>query len=107
MKIIYRMALTPLVFIYGVFILAAGTIFPVTLIVMMSFIGLLFYPFVSLFRAAGGDIGESMFDEPFIHEVEEECGTWIAHLAGATVHIWGAFYISWLWLVKGELFKLE
>lgn len=101
---IVRILLCPFVFISGLFILAAGTVlaFPFGFIVMFSFVGLLIEPFIWLFKQGGSNI---IGMEPmFADEVDNRA---LAHLLGLTIHIWGAFFVTYWYIKTGKLIVSE
>ena len=62
-RFLLRILLSPFIFLWGIFLLAAGTLFPLPLLVMISFFGFLLEPFIYLFRLSGSKINGI---DPFI-----------------------------------------
>lgn len=93
-----RVFLSPFIFLWGLFLLAAGTLFPITFLVMISFFGLLLEPFIWLFKKSGADINGI---EPFIYNTGNNA---LGHFLGLTIHIWGAFAVVYLYVKKGVIF---
>ena len=60
-----RVLLSPFIFLWGCFMLAAGTLFPLPLLVGISLYGLLLEPFIWLLRKSGYNINGI---EPFIDD---------------------------------------
>ncbi len=94
-----RILISPVVFLWGLFLLAAGTLFPVTMIVLISFICLLSEPFIWLFRKTG-----SYLEAPFDAFFNITGNSALDHFLGATVHLWGAFYITYAYIKTGKIF---
>lgn len=96
-----RVFLSPIIFLWGLVMLAAGTLFPITFLVMISFFGLLLEPFVWLLRKSGADI---IGIEPFIDDTGNNA---LGHFLGFTIHIWGAFAVAYLYIKDGVVFTGE
>lgn len=108
-----RIALSPFIFLWGVFMLAAGTLFPLPLLVMFSVGGLIGSPIVWLLRKSGSDIN---YPDPFIPYPCETLGEYemrygenvllhmMNHFFGATIYVWGAFAVAYHYIKTGEVF---
>ena len=93
--------------------LAAGTLFPLPLLVMFSVGGLIGSPIVWLLRKSGSDIN---YPDPFIthpyetlDEYERYCSENVMlhmanHFFGATIYAWGAFAVVYHYIKTGEVF---
>lgn len=92
-----RIILSPLIFIWGCILLAAGTLFPIPLLMLISLCGLLLEPFIWLLRKSGSNI-EGI--EPFIELTESKM---INHFIGLTIYIWGAFSVAYIYIKDGEI----
>jgi hypothetical protein len=103
-KIYYRILLSPMVFIKYCFLLAALTIFPLPLLVMISFFGLFDAPVVWALKKAGSDV---KYLEPWLSSVTEETfkTAMYGHFIGATIYIWGAFYATYFYIKTGAFIK--
>ena len=95
-RFLLRILLSPFVFLWGIFILAAGTLFPIPLLVIFSFIGFIIEPFIYLFRLSGSKINGI---EPFIPTKY----IMLSHLLGVTIYIWGAPAIVINYILTGEV----
>ncbi len=96
-----RVLLSPFIFIWGLFMLAAGTLFPITFLVMISFVGLLLEPFIWLLKKSGSNINGI---EPFIDNTGNNA---LGHFLGLTIHIWGAFAVVYVYLKDGTVWTGE
>ena len=56
MKLLLRILLSPFIFIYACFILFAGTIFPLSIILPIALINLISIPFIWLLNRSGTNI---------------------------------------------------
>ncbi len=92
-----RIILSPLVFLWGLFLLAAGTLFPLNIIVGLSIMGFMLEPFVWLLKKSGSNISGI---EPFIDDTGNNA---LGHFLGITIHIWGAFAIVYIYLKDGTI----
>jgi hypothetical protein len=102
-----RLLLSPLLFLWGCFLLAAGTLFPLPLLVMISVGGMISIPFVWLLRKSGSEIN---YPEPFIcnyNDFEKEKNIFRDHFFGATIYLWGAFAVAYHYVKTGEIFTGE
>lgn len=95
-RFLLRILLSPFIFLWGIFMLAAGTLFPLPLLVIFSFIGFLLESFIYLFRLSGSEINGI---EPFIPTKY----TMLSHLLGLTIYIWGAPAIAVNYILTGEV----
>ena len=77
--------------------LFAGTLFPLQILVFMCFMGLIGTPIVWLLKKAGSKIE---YPEPMINVLDN---LMLSHLAGTTIHLWGAFAIVYHYLKTGEV----
>ena len=92
-----RVILSPFIFLWGLFMLAVGTLFPLPLLVMISFCGLLLEPFIWLLQKSGSKINGI---EPFIDNTGNNA---LGHFLGFTIYIWGAFAIVYVYLEDGTV----
>ena len=102
-----RILLSPLLFLWGCFMLAAGTLFPLPLLVMFSVGGMISVPFVWIFRKSGSKIN---YPEPFMcdyNDFEEEKNIFRDHFFAATIYVWGAFAVAYHYVKTGEIFTGE
>jgi hypothetical protein len=105
--IIVRILLSPFIFLWGCFMLAAGTFFPLCILVPMSIYGVLFSPFIWIFRKTGSNIKNF---EPFMSDgddYENNRNITRDHFYGATIHIWGAFAVAYTYISTGKIFTLD
>lgn len=96
-RFLLRLLLCPLIFIWGCVMLVVGSFFPLPLIVMISFWGLLFEPFIWLLRKSGANIKGI---EPFFDCTGNNA---INHFLGLTIYVWGAFAIVYFYLKDGTV----
>ena len=99
-KFLLRLILSPFIFIWGLFLLAAGTFFPVSFLVILSFFGFIIEPFIFLLRLSGADINGI---EPLISTKY----TMLSHLIGITIYVWGAPAITVNYILTGEIWTGE
>ena len=102
-----RLLLSPLLFLWGCLLLAAGTLFPLPLLVMISVGGMISVPFVWILRKSGSEIN---YIEPFIcdyNDFEKEKNIFRDHFFGATIYFWGAFAVAYYYVKTGEIFTGE
>jgi len=97
MKILIRIILSPIIFIIGCFMMIILSIFPLPMIVIMSFFGILLEPFVWIFRQSGAKIKGI---EPFINDTGSNM---LGHFLGLTVYFWGAFAYVYIYIKKGTI----
>ena len=96
-----RVILSPFIFLWGCFILAVGTLFPLTLLVLISFCGLLSEPFIWLFKKSGSNINGI---EPFFDDTGNNA---LGHFLGLTIYVWGAFAVVYVYLKDGTILTGE
>jgi hypothetical protein len=96
-----RVLLSPFIFLWGCFMLAAGTLFPLPFLVIISFYGLLLEPFIWLLRKSGSKINGI---EPFINVRGNNA---LGHLLGLTIYVWGSFAIVYVYLKDGTVWTGE
>ena len=102
-----RVLLSPLLFLYGCFMLAAGTLFPLPFIVLCGVGGMISVPIVWLLRKSGTKID---YPEPFMcdySDFEKEKNIFRDHFFGATIYVWGAFAITYHYVKTGKIFTGE
>lgn len=97
-KLILRIILSPFIFLYGIFLLAAGTLFPLPLLVVLSFYGLISIPIIWLLNKSGVEVNQ--MDNAFISYSNSQA---LNHFLGLTIYFWGAFYVVYMFIKKGEL----
>ena len=97
-KILLRVILSPFLFCWALFLLAAATLFPLPILVAFSFFGLILEPFIWLLRKSGSKINNI---EAFCNGKYHNA---IGHFLGMTIYIWSPFAIVYLYVKKGELF---
>ena len=105
--IFLRIILSPFIFLWGIFLLAAGTLFPVPLLVLISMYGLICTPFIWLIKKSKTNI---KYPEPFLSkygDYENEKNIMRDHLFGATIYLWGAFAVVYNYIKTGEIFTGE
>jgi hypothetical protein len=100
-KKMIRIALSPIVFLWGVFLLCAGTLFPIPLLIMFSCMLLFKMPFVWLLKKGGAKFED---DFPFIDAFKSNA---LNHLAGITIYLWGAFAVAIHFIINGKVFTGE
>jgi uncharacterized Tic20 family protein len=100
-RFLLRILLFPFIFLWGIFMLAAGTLFPLPLLVIISFYGLLLEPFIWLLRKSGSKINGI---EPFIDDTGNNA---LGHFLGLTIYVWGAFAIVYVYLKDGTVWTGE
>ena len=88
MKLILRIILSPIVFLWGVILIAALSIFPMGLLVMFSVLYFITCPFITLLNLSGANI-KRIEGFPFL----EDGSDMLNHFLTITVYIWGPFYI--------------
>ena len=96
-----RVILSPFIFLWGCFILAAGTLFPLPLLVMISFYGLLLEPFIWLLKKSGSNINGI---KPIIDNTGNNA---LGHFLVLTIYVWGAFAIVYIYLKDGTVWTGE
>ena len=96
-----RVILSAFIFLWGCFMLAAGTLFPLPLLVGISLFGLLLEPFIFLLRKSGSNINGI---EPFIDNTRNNA---LGHFLGLTIYIWGAFAVVYFYLKDGTVWTGE
>ena len=92
-----QVLLSPFIFLWGCFILSAGILFPLPLLVGISFFGLLLEPFIWLLRKSGSNINGI---EPFIDDTGNNA---LGHFLGLTIYVWGAFAVVYFYLKDGTI----
>lgn len=97
MKYIIRFLLSPFIIVYGIFLLFAGTIFPLVLVTIISGMGFFLEFFILLFKASDTEITGWY---PLITYTENNA---INHLLGATIYIWLIPYMVWLFITTGQI----
>ena len=107
-KILLRIILSPIIFVWGLILLMAVTVVPIFIILTIwSFIGIISQPFIWLFRKAGADIH---YAEPFLGNSVECDDGWYSllfHFLGLTIYIWGAFFVMFYYIITGEIITGE
>jgi hypothetical protein len=102
-----RLLLSPLLFLWGIFMLAAGTLFPLPLLVIFSVGGMISIPFVWALRKSGAKIN---YIEPFLcdyKDFEKEKNIFRDHFLMASIYLWGAFYVAYIYIKTGEIYNPE
>ena len=102
-----RLLLSPLLFLWGVFMLATGTLFPLPLLIIFSVGGMISVPFVWILRKSGAEVG---YIEPFFcnyEDFEKEKNIFRDHFLMASIYLWGAFYVTYLYIKTGEIYNPE
>ena len=98
-----RIILSPFIFIYYSFLIFAGLLFPTTMLIIISLIGLIKIPVFFLINKSIDD-EVSLENEPFI---EYSRYIFVNHLIGATVLLWFPFYFTLKYITEGEIINLE
>ena len=96
-KIILRCFLFFIPFLSSIFGLCAMLLFPLTLVLLMAFCGLITYPFILLLKIAGGKVS---YIEPFMGDKEKPL---LGYIAILTIFIWFPFYYTYNFIKTGEL----
>lgn len=104
MKILARVIATPIVFIIGVFMVSAGMLFPIPLIMMFSLGDLIALPFISLLNKGGADISPS---DPFISRHDIDIHVSLRLILGVLIPIWAPFAYTWYYIKNGKLYPLD
>jgi len=102
-----RGLLSPLVFLWGCFLLSALTLFPLGVLVLISVFSLISMPFIWLFKKAGSNVE---YPTPFLSDfssTQTEIDIFVDHFLGATIHLWGAFYVAFHFVKTGEIYFPE
>lgn len=99
---LFRVILSPIAFLIGVFIVWGGIIFPTTVIMFFSFVGFVSAPFTYLFNKTGSKIEyiDSIFDGITKY-------TSVNHFLGLTVLIWFPFYNTYNYIETGEILCVQ
>jgi hypothetical protein len=105
--ILLRLILSPFVAIWGVCLLATGTVFPLPLLIIMAFFNLITLPFILLFNLSGSDVKSVLGDisvintghkNPIIENVLES-------LLIITVYLWAIPAIVFHYIKTGEIYN--
>lgn len=96
-----RVILSPFIFLWGCFMLLVGTLFPLPILVIMSFYGLLLEPFIWLLKKSGSNINGI---ETFIDNTGNNA---LGHFLGLTIYVWGAFAVVYVYLKDGTVWTGE
>jgi len=99
-KLLLRIALSPLMFVYGGFLTFIGMLFPLPLLSGFSFIGLCAEPFIWLFNKGGSNI-ESM-DACLQITKNNTMNLFLC----AILPLWMAFGVTYLYIKDGEIINL-
>lgn len=96
-----RIAMAPFAFLYGVFMVYGGIIFPSTLIIILSIGGFLISPFVWLFNKSGAHLKyvDPLFDITRYSMVN--------HFLGMTILIWVPFWVAYGYVLTGKLYLTD
>jgi len=97
-----RILLSPFIFIYGLFLICAGMLFPLTMIVFLSLIMIVAHPFIWLINKSINNKIEEM--ESLLNITSNN---FINNLLTVTIPIWGAFYVVYIYIKDGEIFTLN
>jgi hypothetical protein len=98
-KLILRIILSPLILLWGVFILFALTLIPIIPgIIIFGILGFITEPFIYLFQLEGTYIKGV---DPFFPTKY----TMLSHFLGITVYIWGAPAIAINYIITGEIWN--
>jgi hypothetical protein len=104
-KFLIRVALSPLLFLYGIMLLGAGSLFPLPFLIMLSIAGIISKPFVWMLRKGGTDIN---YIEPFFGNYKDfnlEKNIVKNHFIGLTIYFWGAFAVSYHYIKTGKIWN--
>lgn len=93
-----RIVLSPLVFLWGVFLVLAMSLFPLTILVLFSWFAMIACPIIWLLNASGATI---KYPEPLTNATQY---VFINHFIWATSHVWAPFYIAWEYIKTGRIF---
>lgn len=102
-----RIVLSPFIFLWGVFILAAGSIFPIPLIVMFSFFGVIATPFIWVLRQSGSDISYIGVFTPFSSNEDSFLNAMAGSVLGLTIYFWLPFAAVYLYVKSGEIILIN
>jgi hypothetical protein len=103
MKTALRILFIPIVALIGLFMLAAGTMFPITLIVFLHLFCLIGQPFVWLINCSLDTKIKNM--EPLYFLIGKS--DIVQYLLGATIHLWFVPYYIYYYLKNGKLLDLS
>ena len=96
-----RILLAPLVLLWGTFLVCAGMLFPIPILGIISFFGLLLDLVACIFTLTGTKVERI---EPFLYED----GNWsLGHFLGLTLFIWGPFAFTYYYIKTGSIYTLE
>lgn len=101
MRLTIRILLSPLIFLWGFFLLFTLTMFPIIpmIVLFIGIFGLLSMPFIWLLRKGGSDIE---YIEPFIDEIDN---IFLSYLATITVYFWFPLYYTYYYIKTGKFIK--
>lgn len=104
----YRIILSPIIFLWGVFILIALSLIPIAwMVVIYSLVGMLSTPIIYLLKIGGSDIE---FTRPVVLDFsvfENNKNVFLMHFIGFTIQIWGAFAITYHYIKTGEIYFID
>jgi hypothetical protein len=107
-KYIFRILISPIMFLWGCIILIACTVIPVIpFIVGLSIIGMISTPFIWLFKMVDSDLN---YMEPFICDYRDflkDKNIFRDHFISSTIYIWGPFWVAYHWIECGKVFKFD
>jgi hypothetical protein len=98
---IIRSCLSPLVFIYGIFITLAMCLFPIPLIMLSAIAGMFLCPLTWLSIKTGSTME---YHWAFLNPTKSN---FLNHFISFTIVIWGAFYIVWFYINTGQIYDLD
>lgn len=102
-KMIIRIILTPFIFVGGLITVVAGLILPTTMTIIGSFILLIQKLIIDVLNLGLSNKIENT-DMSLITPTKSE---YLNHILGITVIIWFPFFVCYVWLIKGEIFKIS
>lgn len=98
-----RIILCPGIFLWGLFMLFAGTFlfFPLGVLVLVSLLCLVANPVIWLLKKGNTKIE---YFEPFINDFNHNT---LGHVLGATIHFWLPFYVVYVYLKTGIIYTVK
>jgi len=100
MKLILRIILSPIVYLWGVIIVLAGYMLPLTLLTIFAFGYFITTPFIFLLNLSGSKLTTI---EAF--PILDNRGDCVNHLLMLTISIWGPFYVMINYIITGEVYS--
>jgi hypothetical protein len=102
-KKIFRIILSPLIFVGALCTVVAGLILPTTMTIIGSFM-LFFQKLIVDVINLGLSNKIEQSDMSLITPTNSE---YLNHILGVTVILWFPFFVCYVWIIKGEIFKIS